>query len=117
MKEIKFRAWDGEKLSLFPMLGFDSTVDLNEQINCSQKNGWELMQFTGLLDKNGKEVYEGDICRVEYIEPKEIKFEKGGFYFGEGTPLSNFHSWSEKIEIIGNIYENPELLQDNQKSE
>jgi uncharacterized phage protein (TIGR01671 family) len=116
MREIKFRVWDKvqnimrtDLLSLSVNDALGKTIFFREGGYLNQENA-EIMQYTGLKDKNGKEIYEGDICRVEYVGCREIKFEKGGFYFGEGTPMSNFSSWSEKIEIIGNIYENPELI-------
>ena len=60
----------------------------------------ELLQFTGLLDKNGKEIYEGDIVRREDSLNWIVKWEGQGF-----EPIE-----LEKWEIIGNIHENPELL-------
>ena len=77
-----------------------------------------LMQFTGLIDKNGKEVYEGDIVIhdsekivVSYGIQSVDAFEGAGFnlwsFYGE--KLGGFRLQSE-IEIIGNIFENPELL-------
>jgi uncharacterized phage protein (TIGR01671 family) len=90
----------------------------------------ELMQFTGLKDKNGKEIYEGDIVRyknisgfpaeddykdsaknVEYI--KEVKFIDGKFYpRPDGSfPEDGYYAWRNwDFEIIGNIYENADLL-------
>jgi len=118
MREIKFRAWEPESKEMFRVVGvyFPNENSKSQDIIVNGRGGSanikpeHLMQYTGLKDKNGKEIYEGDICRVEYKEPQEIKFTNGGFYFGSGTPMANFHLWSEKIEIIGNIYENPELL-------
>ena len=82
------------------------------------------MQFTGLLDKNGKEIYEGDIVRFweeggEYTSPKShniaVQWEAEGFRWSAyskgsdyGGNLDEFES--EDLEVIGNICENPELI-------
>jgi uncharacterized phage protein (TIGR01671 family) len=79
----------------------------------------ELMQSTGLKDKNGKEVFVGDIikCTRGCLHEVYIEKEYGGTYFG-GMPavylkdLREGYAWTEHEEIIGNIYENPELLED-----
>lgn len=80
----------------------------------------ELMQSTGLFDKNGKEVFVGDIIKCTRGCPHEVYLEKeyGGTYIG-GMPaiylkgLLSGYAWTEDEEIIGNIYENPELLEVN----
>ena len=80
----------------------------------------ELMQLTGLKDKNGKEVFIGDIIKCTRGCPHEVYLEKeyGGTYIG-GMPaiylkgLSEGYAWTEDEEIIGNIYENRELLEVN----
>lgn len=79
-----------------------------------------LMQSTGLHDKNGKEVFVGDIikCTRGCLHEVYIEKEYGGTYIG-GMPaiylkdLREGYAWTEHEEIIGNIYENPELLEDN----
>lgn len=85
-----------------------------------------LMQFTGLLDKNGKEIYEGDVVRCDVGDDREgcphvIEYvmDIGGEY-GGGLPgfalrglLRNGgkgYAWTGREEVIGNVYENPELL-------
>lgn len=78
----------------------------------------ELMQSTGLLDKNGKEVFVGDIIKCTRGCPHEVYLEKeyGGKYIG-GMPavylkgLLEGYAWTGSEEILGNIYENPELLE------
>lgn len=77
-----------------------------------------LMQSTGLKDKNGAEVYEGDIVNCSSGCPHIIYWEKeiGGTFLG-GMPgwylsgLREGYAWAGSEEIIGNIYENPELLE------
>ena len=148
-REIKFRAWDTEKKEMCYDGhidqyddGFDSgstslSICFNGQINAQigddgGKNGlWEhdanikkdrliLMQYTGLKDKNGKEIYEGDIVRCgEYVgevqwedsasafiglwQPQTHKRKGGADNLGSTFP-------SPLKEVIGNIYENPEQL-------
>ena len=79
-----------------------------------------LGQSTGLKDKNGKEVFVGDIikCTRGCLHEVYIEKEYGGTYCG-GMPavylkgLREGYAWTEHEEIIGNIYENPELLEEN----
>jgi uncharacterized phage protein (TIGR01671 family) len=134
-REIKFRVWDGEQI-VSP-----------DYINRAGYGCWKsnsipetsnlLMQFTGLKDKNGKEIYEGDICKTlievggiserikgfgygvveyssnrftinhfKYDDSLKTRFGKNTIY---GFTRDNFSRIGE-TEIIGNIYENPELL-------
>jgi uncharacterized phage protein (TIGR01671 family) len=107
MRPIKFRAWDGME-----MWDVETMEELHDPSN-------QVMQFTGLLGKNGKEIYEGDVVRwkANYrMQGKEgvsqvvwrhtgLDIEASDFgYEGE-----NIIGW-EDLEVIGNIYENPELL-------
>ena len=85
-----------------------------------ERNGEDviLMQSTGLKDKNGKEVFIGDVikCTRGCLHEVYIEKEYGGTYVG-GMPavylkgLREGYAWTEHEEIIGNIYENPELLE------
>jgi uncharacterized phage protein (TIGR01671 family) len=78
-----------------------------DEINSAQ-------QYTGLKDKNGKEIYEGDICRLtdehwsEQILIGEVKYSNGTFYITNSPEEYNWDPDTE-LEVIGNIYENPEF--------
>ena len=122
MRELKFRAWDKENHCMA------TDIDLrdfgNGQIEQQlSKGALELMQFTGLLDKNGKEIYEGDIIEAwhedyEELTTGEIIFKdscyqiKNKRYWKDG--MHDWYSMEQyypiNLDIIGNIYENPELL-------
>jgi hypothetical protein len=114
-REIKFRAWDEHtKNMITPALEFDNS-DRPMQITfhvIDVKLVW--MQFTGLKDKNGKEIYEGDVLLTTY----NTKYFVVEWHLSRwwGTPIKGLHSGRGKdihfikSEIIGNIYENPELL-------
>jgi uncharacterized phage protein (TIGR01671 family) len=112
-REIKFRDWDPEtkEMQYFNLDQYDRTV---------HDAYGNIMQFTGLLDKNGKEIYEGDIVNAQYNISSFFKkvcvyFENGCFYVDDKNPKQNlsigyFFREKKEIEVIGNIYENPELL-------
>ncbi|CYU74301.1 hypothetical protein HO918_10875 [Streptococcus suis] len=72
----------------------------------------EVMQSTGLFDKNGKEIFEGDVVNIFGEKLSQIYYSEGAFcveVLNGGTPLHVY--LSEHLEIIGNIYENPELVE------
>ena len=142
MRKIKFRAWFDGCMCEVAKLNFwgdpdQATCDMArmslteygdvEEIFEVYLNEVELMQYTGLKDKNGKEIYEGDIVAFEdsdggyeyqdlvmntgIVEYGELRFyftnrvavEMGDFYIKDGR--------CDDIEVIGNIYDNPELLE------
>ncbi len=117
MREIKFRVWDKEKerLLLVDIEGMDSgsmnVKDWDDVIYPFDEDDCILMQYTGLKDKNGKEIYEGDIITIYEGEiMAEVKFKNGAFcYFYDNE--HDFTDFGNDAEIIGNIYENPELLE------
>jgi uncharacterized phage protein (TIGR01671 family) len=113
MREIRFRAWDKEnkKIVLPDNTKYEAYYNFEGwnvsdvfAINSLLKSeGYDYQQFTGLHDKNGKEIYEGDICqatRDDKFKFKPFVIEIPAFYQADYAPL----------EVIGNIYENPELL-------
>jgi hypothetical protein len=105
MREIKFRAWDGKRiLDDFYVSCRSGKAEVRGEVF-----DWTLMQYTGLKDKNGKEIYEGDVVRwsgkVYLIEWHD---KVAGFVMqnnGIERPDVEFES-----EVIGNIYESPNLL-------
>jgi uncharacterized phage protein (TIGR01671 family) len=131
MREIKFRAIykpDGETKDGYLM--FHQIVEQDTSVTFAYKygiekeeiiydfevpfldNDWLLMQYTGLKDKNGKEIYEGDVLRdVNYYKPVVVEYDENGFWCKEED--DEVHGWImpciENREIIGNLYENPEL--------
>ena len=119
-REIKFRAWDKECSRMIvdiEAINFSHQVIIwEDSCNSKEFNNVELMQYTNLKDKNDVEIYEGDICKtnlVPFIRYVSV-FEEGCFMFEEhdgGRPIE----WvgrisSTELEVIGNIYENKDLL-------
>lgn len=107
MREIKFRAWDEGIKRMFGPWDI-SHFPARFKMKC-------LEQFTGLQDKNGKEIYEGDIVELSAQWggfQGLVIFEYGCFGVKDGNSVYTFQDIdSESLEIIGNIHENPELLE------
>lgn len=108
MREIKFRTWLKAKKEMF----YDFTALTHPTF--SEGGLSVLMQYTGLNDKNGKEIYEGDIVQDTKNRKYEVIWDKYMFNlkdYYDGLSDYPTDAFSEGIfEVIGNIYENPDLI-------
>jgi len=115
MREIKFRAWRKDTKQMYDDVLFSNFKEekeeysLNGCIDMAQNTFFILMQYTGLKDKNGKEIYEEDIVK-DKERISEVFFEEGMFRHGNKTGSAAVTLRLKNLEIIGNIYENKELL-------
>ena len=127
MREIKFRAWDKEEQE---MLCWDKFFHFDIAQVFESKGSWGLypMQYTGLKDKNGVEIYEGDIVEANSQGIKgtfEVKWRQEGspswilFPAWQSSQMWYLHAvetekgyYKDNVTVIGNIYENPELLKE-----
>lgn len=117
----KFRAWDKHIGKMFSVGIIDYTI---HSVYVKQPNGLytesdfdevELMQSTGMVDENGKEVFEGDIVLIYGEKISKVFYSQGSFcvdILNGGTPLHAFSS--EQLKVISNVYENPELLEEKE---
>lgn len=126
MREIKFRAWDGEEMVHYLTITSDGECIYSDLI----RRNVPVFQYTGLHDKNGREIYEGDVVldvkgtnkyRNDY-EIKPIGTAEGsegrpcllaGFPLQQRCTIYDLSGNTDRLEIIGNIYENPELLKES----
>jgi len=118
---LKFRAWHPEEKKMWHDVGTDgegcTILDTRHMGLQPLKGESVLMQYTGLQDKNGKEIYEGDILSRHFFLNWIVKWHDGGFAATNITginesrhyPLTLASAWYR--EVIGNIYENPELVE------
>ena len=125
MRELKIRAWHKpyKQMCNVSMLQFDydgticAAVIIEKPFNdqrLAKIDDLIIEQFTGLKDKNGTEIYEGDILIDDTGEPIEycvVRFSEGGF-IGECAGVSEPLFELTSLEVVGNIHENPELLEE-----
>ena len=116
----KFRAWDKV---LKEMVQVNALVLDEQVVKVTYKNGnvakddmkeYELMQSTGLKDKNGKEIFEGDIVSIDTDEFDLlfVKYESGIYWLMDDEEcVEHLSDYYKYVSIVGNIYENPELLE------
>ncbi|GAP02027.1 hypothetical protein FFRU_260090 [Fructobacillus fructosus] len=128
MREIKFREWDaqrgtisyGEREDFDDMIGF--RFEHTENVDGDLSKERVLEQYTGLRDKNDREIYEGDIVKLHVVilSPDDkigyIEYRpEFGYCINFGKSIARQEYWAANdkhtIEVIGNIHENPELLE------
>jgi hypothetical protein len=143
MRDIKFRAWDkvSKKMLMIGLVDLDDMTvysaksgdfrcSYQRKTKCSKNENFEdvkrlvFMQYTGIKDKNGKEIYEGDIFATDNNHNFTVIYEDTRFIGVDGDRSGNgyvccvdscYKNGSSSIEVIGNIYENPELLKEGNK--
>ena len=117
MREIKFRCWDGKNMHfnqfMISAYGNINKVEPAIEFHSWKNEDWILMQYTGIKDREGKDIYEGDIIKVKIGDAeytRTVKFDSTRPYLGfheSGMLLCNSN---EYFEIIGNVYENPDIF-------
>lgn len=123
MREFKFRAWDTEKQEM-ATVNFIGLNDYEVGMEDEECRRWRatypyvcrLMQYTNLKDKNGKEIYEGDILKVKLDDGEAnlyVKYTNGEYRVvneGKWEDSLYVYMYFGDVEVVGNIYENEDLL-------
>lgn len=124
-RKIKFRAWDGEQMlqgSKYVALVRENSWSFEEANEYDDYCGFGtrakvLMQYTGLTDKNGKEIYEGDVVQVYHLPSNVPEHPEWDwiecFKYTADMTNGDCYKWTQTEKtrvVIGNIYENPELI-------
>ncbi len=125
MRPIKFRAWDkADKRMVYQdwhsFRNWYNESLVGKVVYARGFDGEKIllsdpMQFTGLHDKNGKEIWEGDILLRKNGRVDVVEYETGSFVVRHPHGDSDYIAQTNMFEVIGNIYENPELLSPNNK--
>ena len=116
-REIKFRVWSKNEERMIPWEKIENGSEntLKENFDAMEKIGFILMQFTGLKDKKGVEIFEGDIVEFETLDSINNKKLKGNVYYetiGFKVMVKDLgckEFYGDYTEVIGDIYSNPEL--------
>lgn len=96
--EIKFRLWNGNEMVYFGLFASPWPLSFD----------WPVMRYTGLKDKNGKEIYEGDV--LQYGKARaEVKYDEKLCVYHDVFGLG-FASFASESEVVGDIYSNPDLI-------
>lgn len=132
MRQIKFRVWDSERKQMYNLSENRFSFGLFEghraisweDVFAEQHEELIPLQYTGLKDKNGREIYEGDVLHHHWNSGHDhmlettsfVKWQNGAFLVDDKKRadwLLSMHTLAEwaSVEVIGNIYENPELLE------
>jgi len=108
---LKFRAWDGKQMYLSPDEIWALGAWFDSHLNILDKDGVLFQQFTGLHDKDGGEIYEGDISYIAGTGNCFASFLYGAWHWENKQHIFPFNECEEEIIVIGNIHENANLLE------
>ncbi|MED2004764.1 YopX family protein [Brevibacillus laterosporus] len=114
MREVKVRGWDGMKMYYFDVALYMAFNEEAQDDMCPSSASQNLMLHTGLDDENGKDIYVGDIV-LDRNEPATgmVELSYGSFIVNwHGPDIDDLRDYHEFLEVIGNIYENPELMEE-----
>jgi len=121
----RFRAWVKKEERMAQVMslhfiegGYLTRINTYPEMGCLSIHCIDdvvLMQSTGMKDDNGVEIYEGDLLSLDGSKPYPVYWDDGAFQVGEVSDLSYVNGYCVSLLILGNIYENPELLEEVSK--